>query len=191
LCQTIDCLLWVESCQVASSADIQKYQLKSELVQINILFKTVIAICCTNVPKRALTPYYFFVEPIKLSDKPYLRWLTLFVASGTLVCCVLPITLVALGLGAVAASLAYNIPGFMFLAEYKMWTLGLSALLLGFLAWMIWRPDKSCPADAELAAYCQQSKYWNKRIFWLSVAIWCVGFFFSVLLLPLRQLLGM
>lgn len=130
------------------------------------------------------------VEPTKWSDKSYLRWLTLFVASSTLVCCVLPIVLVSLGFGAVAASLAYNIPGFVFLAEQKMWTLSLSALLLGFLAWMIWRPSQQCPADAQLAAYCQQAKRFNKHIFWLSVAIWSIGFFFSVLLLPLRQLLG-
>jgi len=131
------------------------------------------------------------VEPLKLSNKPYLRWLTLFVASGTLVCCVLPIVLVSLGFGAVAASLAYNIPGLVFLAEHKIWTLGLSALLLGFLAWVIWQPDQSCPADAELAAYCQKAKRWNKGIFRLTAFIWFIGFFVSVLLLPLRQLLGM
>lgn len=129
------------------------------------------------------------MEASKWPDKPYLSWLTLFVASGTLVCCVLPVVLVSFGFGAVAASLAYNIPGLVFLAEHKVWTLSASALLLGLLAWMIWRPRQSCPANAELAAHCQKLKRWNKRIFWLSVAIWCVGFFFSVLLLPLRQLL--
>ena len=131
------------------------------------------------------------VEPSRWSDNSHLRWLTLFVASGTLVCCVLPIVLVSLGFGAVAASLAYNIPGLVFLAEHKMWTLSLSALLLGFLAWLIWRPNQQCPADARLAAACQQAKRWNKRVFCLSVAIWWVGFFFSVMLLPLRQLLDM
>jgi len=131
------------------------------------------------------------VEPSRWSDNSHLRWLTLFVASGTLVCCVLPIVLVSLGFGAVAASLAYNIPGLVFLAEHKMWTLSLSALLLGFLAWLIWRPNQQCPADVQLAAVCQQAKRWNKRIFWSSIAIWSIGFFFSVLLLPLRQLLDM
>jgi mercuric ion transport protein len=131
------------------------------------------------------------VASIKWSDKPYLRWLTLFVASGTLVCCVLPIVLVSLGFGAVVAGLFYNIPSLVFLAEHKMWTLSLSALLLGFLAWMIWSPNQQCPADAQLAEHCQQAKRWNKRIFWLSISAWSIGFFFSVLLLPLRQLLDM
>lgn len=125
------------------------------------------------------------------SDKPHLRWLTLFITSGTLLCCALPILLVSLGFGAVVASLNYNIPGLMFLAEHKYWTLTLSALLLLVLAWVVWRPNQSCPADPELAAYCQSAKRWNKRIFWLSVAIWLIGFFASVLLLPLRNLLNL
>ncbi len=124
------------------------------------------------------------------SDKAYLRWLTLFVTSGTLVCCALPILLVSLGFGAVVASLNYNIPGLVFLAEHKAWTLSLSALLLVFLAWLIWRPNQSCPADPELAALCKSSRRWNKRVFWVSVIIWSIGFFASVLLLPLRNGLG-
>jgi len=120
-------------------------------------------------------------------DKSYLRWLTLFITSGTLLCCALPILLVSLGFGAVVASLNYNIPGLMFLAEHKLWTLSLSAFLLLFLAWVIWRPNQACPTNPELAEHCLIAKRWNKRIFWLSVVIWNVGFFFSILLLPLRQ----
>ena len=124
------------------------------------------------------------------SDKPYLKWLTLFITSGTLVCCALPVLLVSVGLGATMASLNYNVPGLLFLAENKLWTLSLSAILLIFLAWVIWRPNQSCPADPELAKHCEVAKVWNKRIFWISVIIWSVGFFFSILLLPLRNLLN-
>jgi mercuric ion transport protein len=123
------------------------------------------------------------------SDRPYLGWLTLFASSGTLVCCALPILLVTMGFGAVAASLNYNIPGLIFLAENKAWTLSLSALLLLLLAWVIWRPGQSCPTEPKLAAYCEKAKKWNRRIFHFSVTIWAIGFFFSYLLLPLRQFL--
>ena len=126
------------------------------------------------------------MEQTRLSDKPYLRWLALFMSSGTLICCALPILLVSLGFGAVVASLNYNVPGLMFLAEHKLWTLALSALLLVFLAWLIWRPQQSCPTNPELAAHCQSAKQWNKRLFWLSLTLWCIGFFSSVLFLPLR-----
>ena len=119
------------------------------------------------------------------------KWLTLFVSSGTLLCCALPILLVSMGFGAVVASLKFNIPGLLFLTEHKMWTLSLSALLLMGLAWMIWRPNQTCPADPELAELCQQSKKWNKRIFIVSAVVWFIGFFFSVLLLPLRLYLNL
>lgn len=129
------------------------------------------------------------MERLEWSDRPYLRWLTLFVSGGTLICCALPIVLVTLGFGAVAASLSYNIPGLVFLAENKAWTLGFSALMLALLAWVVWRPGQICPVDPRLAAFCEQAKTWNRRIFWLSITIWGIGFFFSYLLLPLRQLL--
>ncbi|MCF6299861.1 MAG: hypothetical protein L3J52_01895 [Proteobacteria bacterium] len=128
-------------------------------------------------------------EQLKWSERSWFRWLTLFATSGALVCCALPIILVSMGFGVLVANLNYNIPGLMFLAEHKFWTLGMSALMLIFLAWIIWRPNQSCPADPKLAALCQKAKIWNQRIFWLSVFIWFIGLFFSVLLLPLRQFL--
>jgi len=127
------------------------------------------------------------VEQLEWSDCPYLLWLTLFVSGATLVCCAVPILLVTIGFGAVAASLSYNVPGLVLLAENKAWTLGLSALLL---AWVAWRPGQTCPVDPRLAAYCEQAMSRNRRILRYSVAIWGIGFFFSYLLLPLRQLLN-
>ena len=125
------------------------------------------------------------------SSPASLKWLTLFVSSGTLLCCALPILLVSLGFGAVVASLNYNIPGLIFLAEHKLWTLALSAILLLLLAWVVWRPNQHCPSDPELAQHCQTAKKWNQRILFLSSFIWFTGFFFSLLLLPLRQWLEM
>jgi len=93
-------------------------------------------------------------------------------------------------MGSVVASMNYNIPGLFWLAQHKYWILALSGLLLSFLAWMIWRPNQSCPSDPELAQYCETSKKWNKRIFWISVIVWSIGVFFSLILLPLRNLLG-
>ncbi len=95
------------------------------------------------------------MEQNKWLDKPWLRWLALFVTSTTLLCCALPILLVSLGFGAIVASLNYNMPGLMFLAGYKFLTLSLSAILLVLLAWVIWRPNQCCPSDPTLAAYCQ------------------------------------
>ncbi len=119
----------------------------------------------------------------------YFGWLTLFFTTTTLVCCALPIVLVSVGLGAVMASLNMQFAGLVFIAQNKYWTLALSAMLLGFLAWLIWRPGQACPSNPQLAKACQQSKRLNVRMFNVSLAIWSTGFFFSVLLLPLRQLI--
>ena len=43
------------------------------------------------------------MDRLEWSDRPYLRWLTLFVSGGTLICCALPILLVTLGFGAIGA----------------------------------------------------------------------------------------
>ena len=127
------------------------------------------------------------VDKVAWQHNSYFGWLTLFLTTTTLVCCALPIVLVSLGMGALMASLNYQITGLVFIAEHKYWTLFLSAMLLGFLAWLIWRPGQTCPSDPLLAKACQQSKRWNVRMFNMSLAIWSTGFFFSVLLLPLRQ----
>lgn len=127
------------------------------------------------------------VVAINLPGKPWLRWLTLFVTSSTLLCCALPVLMVSLGFGAVMASLYYNVPTLLFLAKHKLWILSLSALLLLFLAWMIWRPNQTCPTEPVLATLCQKTKRWNRWVFWISVSIWFIGVFFSYLLLPIRQ----
>ncbi|WP_033076864.1 hypothetical protein [Thalassotalea sp. ND16A] len=124
---------------------------------------------------------------IEFIEKPYLKWLALFIASGTLLCCALPILLVTLGFGAVVASLNYNIPGLIFLSEHKVWTLTVAALVLMALAWIIWRPNQRCPTDPALAALCKKSKLWSKRIFWLSAMFWSIGIFTSYWLLPIRN----
>ena len=60
------------------------------------------------------------MDKINWQDKSYLRWLTLFVTSGTLLCCALPIILVSMGFGAVVASFNYNTPELLFLEENKI-----------------------------------------------------------------------
>ena len=83
--------------------------------------------------------------------------------------------MVTLGFGATLASLNYSIPGLLFLAEHKYWTLSLSALALLLLAWILWRPNQTCPSAPELAALCQKAKRWNQLVFWISVSVWCTG----------------
>ena len=115
-----------------------------------------------------------------------LSWLTLFAASGTLICCALPIMLVTLGLGATVAALTSSFPVLITIAQHKMWVFAGSGALLLLSGWLTYRSGWACPADPELARVCAQAQVWNRRIYWSAVMIWSVGFFAAYLALPLR-----
>jgi len=113
-------------------------------------------------------------------------WLTLFASAGTLICCALPIVLITLGMGASVAALTSAAPFLITLSQYKAWVFSGSAIMLALSGWMMYRPDRACPVDPELGALCDQTQVWNRRIYWSSVVLWCVGFFAAFLALPLR-----
>lgn len=113
--------------------------------------------------------------------------LTLFTSAGTLVCCALPILLVTLGMGAAVASLTSSAPWLVSLSEHKEWVFAVSFFMLLLCGWFIYRPGRACPADPELARACVRMDLLNRWIYWISVAVWTVGFFSAFLLLPLTQ----
>ena len=115
-----------------------------------------------------------------------LSWLTLFAASGTLICCAIPIVLVTLGLGATVAALSSSFPVLITISQHKVWVFSGSGALLLLSGWLMYRPGRACPADPELARVCARAQVWNRRIYWTSVIIWSAGFFAAYLVLPLR-----
>ena len=117
-----------------------------------------------------------------------LTWLTFFMTTGTLVCCALPIAMVALGLGSTMALLASSAPVLVTLSQHKAWVFVVSFGLLAFSGWFLDRPGRACPADPDLGALCDKTQVWNRRVFWFSVAVWSIGFFAAFLALPLLLL---
>jgi len=115
-------------------------------------------------------------------------WLLLFASTTTLLCCALPIVLIALGFGAVPAALFSNLPFLVVLAHHKLWLFAGSGAFLALAAWALWRPGRTCPADPDLAARCARADRWNRRIFIASVVIWAMGFTAAFLSLPLLRL---
>jgi len=111
--------------------------------------------------------------------------LTLLTSTGTLVCCALPIMLVTLGLGSAVVGLTGALPWLVPLSRHKGWVFAVSALLLAIGGWVMYRPGRTCPTDPELGRLCGRLDWWNRRIYWASVAIWGIGFFAAYLLLPL------
>ena len=115
-----------------------------------------------------------------------LAWLALFASTGTLICCALPIAFVMLGLGATVAAISSTVPFLVTLSLHKGWVFAASAMLLASSGWLLFRSDRECPADPRLAALCERTLLWNRRIFWISVTIWGIGFFAAYFAQPLR-----
>jgi hypothetical protein len=117
-------------------------------------------------------------------------WLVLLTSSTTLICCALPILLVSIGAGALSAALFANLPFLVVMAKYKLWMFIASGLVLLLTGWLVFRPNRTCPVDVELAKKCQQAVNWNQKIVLGSAIIWFVGFSASYLALPLYNWLG-
>ncbi len=118
-----------------------------------------------------------------------ISFFTLFASSGTLICCALPIILVTLGMGASVAAMTSSFPILITLSQNKIWVFAISGLMLAISAWLSYRPGQQCPSEVELARICRLSKLWNRRILWVSIIIWGIGFFAAFLALPLRMAL--
>jgi len=116
--------------------------------------------------------------------------LALFASTGTLICCALPILLVTLGLGSAVVGLTGALPWLMTLSAHKEWVFGVSAALLALGGWMLYRRGRRCPADPRLAQWCGRADRWNRRIYWVGLCIWGIGFFAAFLLLPITQALA-
>ncbi len=126
----------------------------------------------------------------QLTQQRTLSWVALFSATGTLLCCALPILLVSMGFGAVVASLTSSLPILVTLAEYEPWMFTGSLVLLGVAAWVLWIRPQECPSDPLLAQQCAQARIWNRRVFWWAAVVWMIGFTAAFLLLPIRNFIG-
>ncbi|MFM7465877.1 MAG: hypothetical protein ACKO28_10490 [Cyanobium sp.] len=100
-----------------------------------------------------------------------IQLLSLLFTSGTLVCCVLPATLVLIGAGSVMASLVSAVPALVVLSQHKafVFTLAGMGLLLAGLA--LWRQANrgSCPSDPERRRACLQLQRQARLLFGISL----------------------
>jgi hypothetical protein len=98
-----------------------------------------------------------------------LAFVALLTSSATLVCCVLPALLVALGAGAVLAGLVGSVPQLVWLSEHKALVFGAAAAMLVVAGITLWRSRTlPCPADAAQALAC-------RRLRKFSVVLYALG----------------
>ena len=110
----------------------------------------------------------------------FINYLTLFGSMGTLICCALPSLLVSLGMGAVMAGLASNVPGLIWISEHKTGMFIFAGLMLAFNGWLLWRHRNApCPIDPALREACLSGRKFSARLYFVSLAVFLVGFFFA------------
>lgn len=115
-----------------------------------------------------------------MSKKLVLPTLSLFASVSTLLCCALPALLVTIGAGAALASIVSVSPWLVTLSKYKVYTFAFSALMLigaGFARYK--SKDNFCPSDPRQARACARLRKISSIIYFGSVAIFLVGFFFA------------
>ena len=123
------------------------------------------------------------LSKLTAKKEDFFSFLTLFTSLSTILCCALPIILVMLGMGAVFASLTANFPFIIWIAQQALYLFLIAGLLMAISGYFIFLRPQSCPADAKLAAICTKSKKFNKIIWWISLVILLVAFFFKYLLI--------
>lgn len=101
---------------------------------------------------------------------------------STLICCALPALLVSLGLGAVMAGLASNVPGLIWMSENKTGVFIAAGAMLALNGFWLWsQRNAPCPIDPKLRDACITGRKTSKIIYFVSLGIFATGTFFAYL----------
>ena len=108
---------------------------------------------------------------------------SLLTSAGTLVCCTLPALLVAVGAGAVLASVVTAVPALVWLSEYKEVVFTVAGAMLAVAGILQWRARRlPCPVEPAQAAACTRTRRVSLVVYAASVGLFCVGAVFAFLL---------
>jgi hypothetical protein len=112
----------------------------------------------------------------------------LLASSATLVCCVLPAMLVALGAGAALAGLVTAVPQLVWLSEHKLLVFVVAAVLLAVSGLALWYGRSlPCPSDPVAARSCRRLRRISAALYGVAVGSYALGTTFAFLL-PLTAL---
>lgn len=114
-----------------------------------------------------------------------MAYFALLTSLSTLICCVLPLLLVSLGLGASLVGLLTEFPQLIWLSENKSFIFLFSlASILASGALTFWQRNQPCPIDPNLRQACLSGRAWSLKAWYGSAAIFSIGFF-AAYVLPL------
>jgi hypothetical protein len=107
----------------------------------------------------------------------------LVASSATLVCCVLPAVLVALGAGAALAGLVTAVPQLVWLSEHKPLVFGIAIALLAVSGVALWYGRSlPCPPDPDARRSCQRVRRISAFLYGLAVASLLLSITFAFVL---------
>lgn len=108
---------------------------------------------------------------------------SLLVTSSTLVCCVLPAVMVAVGAGATLAGLVSAVPQLVWMSAHKTLVFGGAAVALALAGAVQWRARSApCPADPGLARACQRTRKVAAITWFAALGCFAVGVLFAFVL---------
>ena len=108
---------------------------------------------------------------------------SLLSSAGTLVCCVLPAILVAVGAGAALAGVVTAIPQLVWLSEHKTLVFGTAFALLvvsGAATW--YSRTLPCPTETSAAQACQRLRRINVALYSIALVSFALGLTFAFVL---------
>ena len=108
---------------------------------------------------------------------------TVLGSAGTLVCCVLPAILIALGAGAALAGLVTAVPQLVWLSEHKPLVFSIAFALLIASGGATWYSRRlACPTDPVAAQSCQRLRRINLALYSVALISFAVGLTFAFVL---------
>jgi hypothetical protein len=118
-----------------------------------------------------------------LRRNAWLAFTALLASTGTLVCCVLPAMMVALGAGAALAGLVSAVPELVWMSAHKGLVFGAAAALLLVAGIGLWRARSvPCPTDPALAQTCVRLRRLSTTLYAVALAAFAAGSVFAFVL---------
>ena len=118
-----------------------------------------------------------------LSRNAWLAFTALIASTGTLLCCVLPAVMVALGAGAVLAGLVGAVPQLVWMSEHKGLVFGIAGALLAMAGIAMWRArSMPCPTDPALARACTRLRSLSRVLYVGALLAFVLGATFAFVL---------
>jgi len=112
-----------------------------------------------------------------------LAGIALLTSSATLLCCVLPALMVALGAGAALAGLVSAAPQLVWLSEHKALVFGTAGFALSLAGVLVWRARSlPCPVDPGAARACARLRRISAVLYAAALLTFAFGCIFAFLL---------